>query len=309
MSIIDFSNLIKFNKIWKSMPFKNVEDRQLLMDFTKKILLSENQEEVKQHEKDELTYLLKNHYPFFHLLSKEISENYHAFSNNKRLLWIYLSIALYNDNIDEVIDPEDLDKLQDVFSKEKSSSTPLILTPFHIGVHTLTAAIASKYIGPTVCMVNKPEFKLIDEWREEYLFLDESNNITMVPIPSQTSPLKFAKLILRGSTGIMFPEFSYGINQDFERVNFLGGTLDVPIGVYVLAKKFKANVLPIASAWDEKSKRLRFMVGETLTTDNQSQHQFLQLLFNQGENWVKTYPEQFYWDYIVEHHKGLPSPI
>lgn len=309
MSIINFSNLIKFNKIWKSMPFKNAEDRQLLFQFTKEILLSENQEEVKQHEKDKLLYLLKDHYPFFHLLSEEISENYFSFSNNKRLLWVYLSIALYNEKIDEIIDPEDLDKLQDVFSREKISSTPLILTPFHLGVHTLTATIASKYVGPTVCMVNKPEYNLLNEWREEYLFQDEYKNLITVPIPSQTSPLKFAKLLLRGSTGIMFPEFSYGINQDFERVNFLGGTIDVPIGVYVLAKKFNANVLPIASAWDESRECLRVMVGDTLTTNQLSQHQFLQLLFNQGETWVKVYPEQFYWEYIVEHHNGITSPI
>ncbi|NBJ68086.1 MULTISPECIES: hypothetical protein [Clostridia] len=299
MSILNFNNLLQFQSIWKSIPFYTKEDQELAYRFFKNIVEEELELTREQLEKQQQKYLkVINTFPKLKPLAEEVSHAYSLFVEKRKSAWTYLSLALYSKQYDRIIN-QDSDRLLQTMKKPDSKNR-IILAPFHMGMHTMSMPLITRFFDNTTILVNSDEIDIIYQWMSTYLDETFNTSITMVPVPSHTSPLRFSKAIMRGAVGIIFPEFSYGINQEEEEVRFLGGTFKAPIGVYVLAKRLSAKVYPIGSIWNEDEQNVQFMVGDVLDPNILSQSTFIQKLFTQGEEWIMKHPEQWLWDHLID---------
>lgn len=299
MSILSFNNLLHFHSIWKSIPFQTKDERELANHFFNSIVDTEFDSNRAKLEKNQQQYVnIINKFSALKPHAEEISHAYSLFAEKRKSAWTYLSLALYHKQYDQIIEPES-DRMLKMIETPHSKNR-IILAPFHMGMHTMSMPLITRYFDKTTLLVNSDEIDIIHQWMDTYLEATFSTSTNMVPVPSHTSPLKFAKAIMRGATGIIFPEFSYGINQEEEEISFLGGTFKAPIGVYVLAKRLSAKVYPIGSIWNEQESKVRFMIGDMLDPNTLSQSTFLQKLFAQGEEWIAKYPEQWLWDHLIE---------
>lgn len=299
MSILSFNHLLQFHSIWKSIPFQTKVERELANSFLKKIIDSEvetNKFEIEKKQKQ--CFKVMKQFSMISSMAEEISHSYSIFMEKRKAAWLYLSLSLYNKQYDQIIEPES-NRILKAFEPFHSQKR-IILAPFHMGMHTMTMPLITRYCHKSTILVNSGEIDIIRKWMSTYLEPKYNASTVMVPVPSHTGPLKFAKAIMRGETGIIFPEFSYGINQDEEEIDFLGGTFKVPIGVYVLAKRLSAIVYPIGSVWNQETNTVQFMIGDPLDAGTMLQFDFLQHLFSQGEKWIAEHPEQWFWDYLIE---------
>ncbi|MEF2292832.1 hypothetical protein [Virgibacillus dokdonensis] len=295
MSILNFNNLLQFHSILKNIPFQKKEEQQLADLFLKTIV----ETDMNSNTLNPLKYVpVIKSFPALNQSAEEISHAYSLFAEKRKSAWTYLSLSLYNKQYDQIIEPESDRLLKSI--EPAHSKNRIIIAPFHMGMHTMSMPLVTRYFDKTTILVNSDEIDIIQQWMSTYLEASYSDSIDMVPVPSHTSPLKFTKAIMRGATGIIFPEFSYGINQEEEEVPFLGGTFKAPIGVYVLAKRLSAKVYPLGSIWNEEENKVRFMVGDSLDPNALSQSTFLQHLFAQGEEWIAKNPEQWLWDHLIE---------
>ncbi len=302
MSVLDFHNLLKFQSIWKSIPFHSSSDQQLVRHFSQQLLDSEkNASDIEKRKKQ--CYEVLQRFPKISSRSKDISQAYSLFMEERKVAWLYLSLALYHHKYDFILDNDSAKQLEKVATIQATKR--VILAPFHMGMHTMSISLLLRFLNSITIMVNSDEIDIISEWTSTYLAPEIKNNIKMVPIPSPTSPLKFAKAIMRGSTGVIFPEFSYGINQDFVQLDFLGGVFHAPIGVYELGKRLSAVVIPIGSIWNNKTSTIEMKVGNPLDAKQLNQVDFLQSLFQQGEQWICTHPEQWFWEYVSEQSTNV----
>src|SRR5699024_11601626 len=93
MSVLDFHNLLKFQSIWKSIPFHSSSDQQLVRHFSQQLLDSEkNASDIEKRKKQ--CYEVLQRFPKISYRSKDIIQAYSIFIEERKVVWLYLLIDL-----------------------------------------------------------------------------------------------------------------------------------------------------------------------------------------------------------------------
>ncbi|WP_335870921.1 LpxL/LpxP family acyltransferase [Bacillus sp. 2205SS5-2] len=292
MSVIDFDHMVNNSNIWKSIPFNDSTDRKRLYNFIDlidqegSIYEADNKAERHKNVSEKLI-------PFKDILNiEDLANDYIQYSYERKKIWLKFSLALHHKQLTTIIDEESLKEMEIVCNKKH----PTILCPFHLGPYSLVTILPTIFNREISVLVNDEERGLLSDWAKNFIEHEEFKRMNLLKVPSMSSPLRFLKNVMKNHIGIIFPEFSYGIGKEFERVNFFGKTMNVPTGVYTLSKKANAKVIPMTCYWENN--KIHFAFGREYDPSLLNASAFLNEIFSFGETYIKAYKEQWFWELV-----------
>ena len=294
MGVLDFRSIVRHGKVWSAVHVTNREEVQELYCFLEEILL-QDEKFLEDAESDSRTAsrTLKR---FVHLADEStFKRQYAQFQITKHVLWVIISVLVHCNRLDLILSEESLEKLNHI--ADRSQNLKYLVSPFHTGVHTFAPAILGCYISRLSVLVNQRELPLLDQLIDQ--LLPNIRHVQLFPVPSQNAPLHLVKTIRHGGVGVIYPEFSYGINQEYETVRWFDGELSVPIGPYLLGRKFADAVIPMSIMWN--GSELILKTTESIRAQDYTQKEFLDTLFAIGEEWLRPNLEQWVgWELLAD---------